>query len=153
MAKKPGAKALVVYGGKILLVLRDNIPTIANPNKWNTPGGGVEEGETPEEGLIRELKEEVNLIPSMIKELGTTIYSDGSIVYRFYVPVTDEEFANIRLGNEGQKLDWFTMDEILQLDQSPNSFIYFQAHEQDIKNILSGHSDFVPRHDIQELLT
>ena len=153
MAKKPGAKALVVYGGKILLVLRDNIPTIANPNKWNTPGGGVEEGETPEEGLIRELKEEVNLIPSMIKELGTTTYSDGSIVYRFYVPVTDEEFANIRLGNEGQKLDWFTMDEILQLDQSPNSFIYFQAHEQDIKNILSGHSDFVPRHDIQELLT
>ncbi len=48
MSRKPGAKAIVVYKGKILLVLRDNIPTIAHPNTWNMPGGGIDEGPVPE---------------------------------------------------------------------------------------------------------
>jgi 8-oxo-dGTP pyrophosphatase MutT (NUDIX family) len=28
---------------------------------WSFPGGGVDEGETPEEAIVREFKEEVNL--------------------------------------------------------------------------------------------
>ncbi len=45
MIRKPGAKAIVVYKDKLCLVLRDNNPAIAHPNKWNTPGGAIEEGE------------------------------------------------------------------------------------------------------------
>ncbi len=30
---------------------------------WNIPGGGIEEGETPEDAIYRELKEEVNISP------------------------------------------------------------------------------------------
>lgn len=45
---------------KILLQLRDNIERIRYPNCWSTFGGQVEENETPEESLIRELKEELN---------------------------------------------------------------------------------------------
>ncbi|MDD4036463.1 MAG: NUDIX hydrolase [Bacilli bacterium] len=33
----------------------------AYPEYWNIPGGMVEPGETPVEGVIREVKEEVNL--------------------------------------------------------------------------------------------
>lgn len=150
MPRKPGSKALVVYRGKVLLVLRDDSPAIAYPNTWNTPGGGIEEGESPEQALVRELEEEIHLVPSSVINMGTTTYADGSLVYRFYVPVTDEEFAKIRLGHEGQKLDWFSYDELIKLPLSPNSFAYYTTHERDLREILSNAYDFIPRHDVMD---
>lgn len=151
MVRKPGAKAVVIYKEKILLILRDNNPNIAYPNTWNTPGGGIEEGETPEEALVRELQEEIGLAPSLVINLGTTTYTDDSIVHRFYVPVTNSEFPSIHLGHEGQKIDWFTFEELLTLNVSPHSFLYYTTHEQDIKEIISGKYDFTPRHDVLDI--
>ena len=151
MARKPGAKAIVIYNGKILLVLRDNNPAIAHPNTWNTPGGGIEEGESPEEALVRELQEEIGLTPSSVISLGTTTYTDGSLVHRFYVPVADDEFASIHLVGEGQKIGWYTFEELLELNVSPYSFVYYTTHEQDIKEIISGKYDFTPRHDVLDI--
>lgn len=44
---------------KTLLVKR--APQDTNPNLWELPGGGLNHGEDPEDGVIREVKEEVNL--------------------------------------------------------------------------------------------
>jgi len=44
--------------GQILMQLRDDIPTIADPGCWVVPGGVVDPGETPEDGARRELLEE-----------------------------------------------------------------------------------------------
>lgn len=147
MTRKPGAKALVTHEGKILLILRDDNPNIAYPNTWNMPGGGIEGDETPEESVVRELKEEINLTPSSVIDLGTTTYTDGSVVSRFHVPVTDDELSSIRLEHEGQKIGWFTLEELLELNVSPHSLVYFTTHEQAIKEIVSGIYDFIPRHD------
>ena len=46
--------------GEFLLYLRDNKPGIPFPNEWDLIGGHVEEGETPEEALLREVKEELD---------------------------------------------------------------------------------------------
>jgi 8-oxo-dGTP diphosphatase len=47
--------------GELLLYLRDNKPGIPFPGHWDLIGGHVEEGETPEQALIREVKEELGI--------------------------------------------------------------------------------------------
>jgi 8-oxo-dGTP diphosphatase len=47
--------------GQFLLYLRDNKPGIPFPGHWDLIGGHVEAGETPEEALVREVKEELDI--------------------------------------------------------------------------------------------
>lgn len=147
MLRKPGAKAMVVHNDKICLVLRDNNPAIPNPNKWNTPGGGIDEGETPREAIIRELKEEINLDATDIIETGITTYTDGSVVYRYFIPVTDEQFKTIHLVSEGQKLAWLTFDEALALVDNVHLATYLETHAGDIRQLLAGKRDFSPKNE------
>ncbi len=47
--------------GRLLIYLRDNKPEIPFPDYWDFFGGHVEEGETPEQALVREVREELGL--------------------------------------------------------------------------------------------
>ncbi|GAC1394627.1 MAG: NUDIX hydrolase [Ktedonobacteraceae bacterium] len=51
-----GVYALIFKEGEILLALRRDIEW------WNLPGGGLEIGETVEEGVCREVREETGLV-------------------------------------------------------------------------------------------
>lgn len=152
MANKPGADAIIVHDKKICLVLRDDIPNISRPNKWNAPGGGIDQNETPEEGLRRELKEEINLDATDIVNLGSTTDLEGTIVYRFFVPVTDEQFKDITLLEEGQRLGWFTLDEVLELSKgeefTPNYTFFLETFSNDIKRLIEGQREFEPRNEV-----
>jgi len=58
--------ALLICDGSLLIVKRSAEDDFL-PNVWEFPGGGVEEGETLQQALTRELKEEVNLDISTTK--------------------------------------------------------------------------------------
>ena len=70
--------------GEILLYLRDNKPDIPFPNYWDLIGGHVEEGETPEEALVREVKEEL--------DINLTDYT----FYKKYECLTGDAYENIK---------------------------------------------------------
>ena len=62
MSKKTimiSAAALVDVDGRVLLAQRPDDKAMAG--LWEFPGGKIEAGETPEQALIRELKEELSI--------------------------------------------------------------------------------------------
>jgi 8-oxo-dGTP diphosphatase len=69
---------------RLLVYLRDNKTDIPFPNHWDLFGGHVEAGETPEEALVREVKEEVGV------ELANWEF------FRTYVCTEGDAYPNIK---------------------------------------------------------
>ena len=76
------AMAILYQDKKFLMQLRDDIPGILYPGCWGLFGGHLESGETPEAGLTREVKEEINYTMSTPVKLGC--YNDESVVRHIY---------------------------------------------------------------------
>lgn len=93
---------------QVLLLLRDDIPTIAYPNHWDLPGGHVEVWETPEKCIVREMKEELNLDLEDFALFTTTAMADRT-EFTFW-KAADLDIDRIDL-TEGQRLRWFTREE------------------------------------------
>jgi mutator protein MutT len=59
--------AIINHGGKLLMILREKGEF---SGYWETPGGHIEQGETPEEAVVREVKEEAGVDVRITKFLG-----------------------------------------------------------------------------------
>ena len=105
---------------EVLLFLRDDKKGIPYPNCWDILGGHVEEGETPEECIVREMLEEIEV---QIKTPPTLFHKyriKDRLEYTYWQPFS-MNIDNIPL-NEGQELRWFTEDEIRNMDDKLFSF-------------------------------
>ena len=78
---------LIVTDGGLLMHHRDDKAGIANPDCWAGFGGAVEDGETVEEALHREVKEETGLVITDPVFLTNAVdhEGDGRLVSLFYV--------------------------------------------------------------------
>ncbi|RLC52890.1 MAG: NUDIX hydrolase, partial [Candidatus Cloacimonadota bacterium] len=60
--KRLGSSIIFVNDqNQVLLFLRDDKPDLPYRNMWDVLGGHVESDETPEECIVREMKEEIDL--------------------------------------------------------------------------------------------
>lgn len=87
--------------------------------KWEFIGGKIEPGETPEEALARECREEIALpiVNAKIRTAVTHAYPDRTIHLTLIdcEPAADAEPQAL----EHEALGWFTAEEALKLDFCP----------------------------------
>ncbi len=82
-----GVGAVIVDGGKVLIVKRKSAPLAG---QWSLPGGGVELGETLEDSIVREMREETGLeieVGPVIEVFDRITRDDGGDVQYHFVLV------------------------------------------------------------------
>lgn len=119
--KKVSTILLYNENSKILLQLRThNAPTY--PSFWCFFGGKIEKNETPLEAIIRETKEELEYtLEDPKKILFTNVYNiehDEDVEAHIFI----EKYNSTKklVLHEGEKMQWFTLEEIQELKMIPN---------------------------------
>ena len=76
------------------------------------PGGKIEEGETPEESLIRELMEEMNIKIAVKEYIGESVYDYGNNKVISLLGYTAEIIdGEIKLSDH-DRYEWVTLEQI-----------------------------------------
>jgi 8-oxo-dGTP diphosphatase len=133
-------RAILIQNGCLLAAQRP--VTMSLPLKWELPGGKIESGENPQEGLAREAMEEFNLEISVGEALPELDHHFRDRHYRmlpFLCEVTSGEMAV----NEHAQAIWIPLDQALALDWAPSEarilseWIGIPAPEHEIAAALS----------------
>lgn len=141
MKPKNGSKIIIISPDKILLFHRDNIPTINAPDCWCLVGGGIEEGESSEQALLREVLEETSFNLSEYKLISKYFGSKGEDVWLYVAFVEKEAESKFILGpGEGQEIAWFSFDEALALKLTSGAKVILSKYQNLIKKIMKTKS-------------
>lgn len=115
--KKGGAIVYAKHEGKIYFALVHDVF-----GYWTLSKGGIEKGESEEEGTIRELKEEIGLDIKIEAKLGENEYianhpTEGKIRKQVSYFLASAEYKDLVLESSGGLNDaaWFPMEEIAGL--------------------------------------
>jgi ADP-ribose pyrophosphatase YjhB (NUDIX family) len=105
--------ALIIYKGMFLLYLRDDKEGLADRNKLSIIGGGGEKEETVAETLNREANEELGINLQESQYLGILPPITTHVRHISVANINDEEFMNIKFGNEGQFWGLYDLEWLL----------------------------------------
>lgn len=126
-------KAFIVHEGSVLLLKRR--PNDAHsPGTWDIPGGRLDEGEDPFEGLKREVREEVSVEVNIKAPLDVHHFTrdDGQKITMIIFWCTPTG-TTIKISEEHTEFDW--MDMRADMDQFPkwlhNPVGQFRAYFRD----------------------
>lgn len=123
--KRNRSVAIVVRDGKILM---ERVVYFGR-EFYTVPGGGIEEGETPEQAVLRELQEECGLKGRIIRPLAVQYKFDSSAEYSFEVEVPADQEAITGYDPEEssenpplKEVLWMSLKEISEKDRA---FLWF----------------------------
>ena len=103
-------------GKKILLLFRNKKEVDINKNKWIGVGGHIEDGETPPEAVVREVKEETNYNLVDFTKKAIIIFNFGKEIEIMHLFVSTKFTGKINPECDEGELAWF---DVSQLDDIP----------------------------------
>ena len=108
--------AILVKDARVFIAQRKAHARLAG--KWEFPGGKVEQGETPEACLKRELKEELAIDATVGDYMDESVYEYdfGTVRILFYRAFWDGRPIASR---DHQSVQWVSLEELTQYDFTP----------------------------------
>lgn len=97
----------------ILVIVMDEI------NDWGLPGGHIDEGETPDIAMMRELYEECGITPDTLVRKDFFMHSKGKLILAYVGEVTNTDLKSQQNNLEG-KPAWISKSEFLKIEIEPN---------------------------------
>ena len=102
-------------GNKVLLLFRNKKEIDINKNKWIGVGGHIEEGETSQEAVIREVKEETNYVLINFQKKAIIIFNFGDEIEIMHLFVSDKFKGKITSFCDEGDLAWFGINDLADL--------------------------------------
>lgn len=112
----PVCAAVILKSGMVLLCRR--APGRKHAGKWEFPGGRIEDGETPQAALVRELKEELGIDAVVSEEAGRNrhVYDFGEIdLQAFFV----KSYTGTLTLKDHDEVKWVESRKLLEFDLAP----------------------------------
>lgn len=129
-------KSFVIKEGK-LLILKRAFDDIQKPSIWEIPGGRLEIGEDPREGIKRETKEETGLDIEVLHPINIRHFErDDRQTITMIVFLCKPLHDNVIISNEHSDFDW------IELENCKEKLTSFFHKEADIFHELGLHKLF-----------
>lgn len=140
--KKPvvGVGAIILNGDQILLEKRRNSPS---RGKWTVPGGLVDLGETAEQAVIREVKEETELEvynPRLVDVVNyISIDENGAVLYHYVIIdyIVTSKGGKPKALSDADDLKWVPFSEVGEYNLTETFRLFFRRNRQKIENASS----------------
>jgi len=107
----------VIDNDKTLMLFRNKKKNDVHEGKWNGLGGKFEQGETPEECVIREVQEESGLLIKNPKMHGFIVFPmfDGKKDWYVFL-FSSREFTGKLIDSKEGRLEWIPNNKLLDLN-------------------------------------
>lgn len=133
ITQKVVAGGILINKGRILLLKRSATESVY-PNMWELPSGKKESGETVQQTMVREFKEETGLKVSCLEPISVFDYTlkKGELIkettqINFLVKLTNNQ-AKIKLSSEHDEFGWFNLQDLKNLYISKNTKSIIQKY-------------------------
>jgi len=133
-----GVGAVVLSEDKILLEKRKNEP---GKGKWSIPGGLVDLGESPEQAVIREVKEETCLYvdtPRLIDVVSdVSLDENGRVRYHFVIIdyLVTLKSGEPQAASDADSLMWVPFSEVEKYDLTRSFRAFFRRNRQSLEQL------------------
>lgn len=112
----------MLHRDQVLLIQRGQAPS---KGKWTLPGGVIEVGESPEDALVRELKEECQVqicAQEIVAVINKVLYDDeGKILYHYIILdylacCQSDDVCRVQAGSDVMNACWVAVHELEHYD-------------------------------------